>query len=572
MTDRYQIIRLISKDQLGGVYLANDTELERQIAFRNFNTSPTAEPAADWREAFSLHSAKLQALQHPNLLAVHDFAIDEDDAVIISQFVEADTISKSLLEEPLSVIDTVNMALDLLTAMQVAHNFGLIHGALHTGSVKRLPLAHGGYHYLIIDLGIKRLSSIVIGEENHLEDPVLIPPEIFGQPDAATPQSDLFMIGQLCYTALAGGHPYADQSPEQCAANYRKDRMPALDKFASGVPPQLNDWILTLIECNPNDRPASADQALARLHKIELVPPKIKKAPASITTASANQAPTITPPTVQILTPKAVPKKSKFKPKKSTLMVLLSLLILAPTIALIFWFGPMQGGGGSPAKTGSPTSPDVESTDLPTPVEPSNPATEGQPVLLPIKIINTIENRKKPVVVDVSESDTLDWLVTTGAPASSKHQKKTNGHYIQNILACNNIQEFKFIYNPIRIRIGEQNLIPRAATDTQEPQLAKIGQGWEVLLRPPAAHNGPLIVNLYITQWNCDITCEVKDQNNDLTVQLNVPRSTPGVVKIPIKIPNAKARQFFSIKILLASIDAKQGSTMGLNAIQVTKP
>jgi len=549
MTERYQIIRLIAKDQLGGTYLAEDKELERQIAFKHFDKGHGSEPASNWEDTFTQYVTLLSALLHPNLIAVHDFDIDDDHPVIITQFIEADTIAECLQRDALGVIETVNMALDLLTGLQAAHTIGIYHGAMHTGSVKRLALSHGGHHYLIIDLGWKHLSSIVMGKETHLEDPLLIPPEIFGQPDAANAQSDLFMIGQLCFTTLAGGHPFAEHTPEQCAAAYQAGEMPPLATFADNIPSELTDWISSMTMSDPKRRPASAQEAIDALQAIDFS--KVKEQPPSSSPTPTNTNPP--PPSFSQATPKAVAieKKPSRWQKKSVKVAALLIFVVALVIGLVLSSSLMQRG----EKTSSTNNTSSNKTEI---------------CLLPTKIVNTIGNRRKPVIIDLNSPNTLDWLVTTGAPAARKHTRKKNGRYNLNLQALKGIQEFEFKYNPIQFKLGDKKIIPRAATDTAHH--AKKGQGWQVTLRPQKSHRGPLIVTFYMTQWNCDIDFEITDQSTKKPMTLTVPHTEDGVFEIPIAIPNAKAGAFINIKVTIASMNSKLGCTMGLNGIQVMKP
>ena len=328
MTERYHIIRLIAKDQLGGTYLAEDKELKRNIIFKHFDKGHGSEPEPNWEDAFTQYATQLSALIHPNLIAVHDFDIDDDHPVIITQYVEADTISECLQRDSLGVIETVNMALDLLTGLQAAHAGGIFHGAMHTGSVKRLALANGRHHYLIIDLGWKHLSSIIMGKETHLEDPVLIPPEIFGQPDAANAQSDLFMIGQLCFTTLAGGHPFAEHTPEQCAAAYQAGEMPPLATFVDNIPSELTDWISSMTMSDPMRRPASVQEAINALQAIDFSKNEVKQQPPSPAPPPTNTTPP--PPSFSLATPKAVvieKKTSRWQKKSVTIAALLIFVV-----------------------------------------------------------------------------------------------------------------------------------------------------------------------------------------------------------------------------------------------------
>ncbi|NWK56364.1 protein kinase [Verrucomicrobiaceae bacterium N1E253] len=575
MTNRYQIIRLITKDQLGGVYLAKDTELEREVAFRNFSPGSGEFEIKDWEQAFTLYTERLKALQHPNVVPTFDAAVDDGDAIIINRVLETETLAEAIIEHGrFSVVETVNMAIDLLSAMQAAHEIGLYHGAMHTGSIKRIPISHGGHHYLVADFGLKYLSSLVKAEETHLEDPLLVAPELAKrgfEPDAP---SDIFMIGQLCYTVLAGGHPFAEYSAEQCAKAYRSNKIPPLKKFNSKVPADLTTWLMQMIHGNVEKRFQSAEEALNALNAIEIAQPKkdteiapeidlddtplILPHEPNTHVAAPDTAEAAITHTIKISTPKPV-RNNRLRWSVATI----AMLIIAG--GLIFWQDPFQWRSGTEKNNKEAPEEPVMAQES---EKEANANTHPEPksiTLMKRSMVNSIAKRRKPVAVPIETPRTVDWVITTGSPASQKRRQKTGGHYLQNIMETGGIQEFDFPYNPIRFLVGGKKIIPRAATDKQHH--ADIGQGWVTMLRTPPNHEGNLLVHYFITQWHCDLNIEIK--NADQTTTLKVPATTPGVFRIPIKITGAKANEFYSIKITAASKHPKEGLCLGLNGIQV---
>lgn len=538
MTDRYQIIRLITKDPLGGIYLANDTRLNQEVAFRHFNPGYNEEEAVEWKESYSRFATTLKILQHPNLIPVLDSIFSDDDAVIITQHIEAETIADSLKNGRWSSDEAEQLVIDLLSAMKAAHAMGVCHGSMHTGSIIRTSKSKENtelssdhdHRHVIIDLGLKKLSTIVTGEEHHLEDPILIAPELFGEDIQPTITGDLFMIGQLCYTVLAGGHPFANDSAKKCAKAYRRGKTPPLNQFNDSVPADLTKWIMKMISPDPRKRFASADEALREL--------KTATSPTP-TEATRNNK------NIPSLPPSSPQHFSQKKAKRYKVLAASLILIAALTTWYLF----------TPHPTTTPTIP---------------PAAQGQETattitLLPPKLINSIENRRKPVVIEIESPQTLDWIIPTDTILSGKSLKKTDGHTILSIEPCEGIREFPFPHNPIRFLVNDKKIIPRAATDQLRD--AKPGQGWKMTLRAPPNCHGPLQINFYMTQWFCDLLVEVNGPES--TSSFKVPASIPGVFKIPIFIPNAKAGEFYSIKVTATSEHPQKGLTMGLNGIQV---
>lgn len=122
---------------------------------------------------------------------------------------------------------------------------------------------------------------------------------------------------------------------------------------------------------------------------------------------------------------------------------------------------------------------------------------------------------------------------------------------------------------PVKFKAGEDELIPKAATDSKKGHKAKLDDGWEIILRVPKKHKGPLIVSLYMTQWNNDFAIAVTMPDGKEVVKLSVPKQDPGVIQIPLEIPEPKAGGFYSIIITAASSDPKKGYSMGINAVHI---
>jgi serine/threonine-protein kinase len=550
MTDRYHIIKLILKDRLGGVYLAKDTILQHEVIFRHFDVNDDETQTEHWQEAFTAYSSRLIDLRHLNLISVYDAAIEDDEAVLITQLLETTKLSDILQKNALSTKETISMAKDLLMALQESHAKEIFHGAMHTGSIERLTLENGDHRYLIGDLGIKHLSSITTGNSNNLEDPILIPPELYeenAQPDA---RADLFMIGQLCYTTLVGGHPFAQHSPEKCAKAYKNNELPPLKDFVKNIPPAFTQWIAQLTAGDSDQRPRSASEAIDSLQKCNQTPS------SNITTEKKSTSPSeIQIPPTQT-SQKSTPQLPSEKKTKGTLFK-----IIGGVAALFILVGGLILGLRS----------DTKSNQQQTSSESTNSSNSTLPTLGETKLVNSLKNFKKPVIVDIETPKTIDWLVTTGAHAATDHRKKNGGPCMLAVTKSDNFQEYKFTNNPICLRIKKTNVIPRSATNSTK-YYAQSGQGWNLTFRVPAKYNGPLTVTFYMTLSGCDITFDISDAKHQTTASLTTQSSTPGVFEIPISIPNAKAGTFYTIKTLATPHSAKQAFTIGLNGLRIEKP
>ena len=273
MADRYERINELSKGVLGTVYLAEDTMLQRQVMYRHIEQNGDSDQESrddSWRKEFAQYAGKIGAIQHPNMLAIYDMAAKDNDAHVVTQFVEGETLAERLERGALGQIGVYQMALDMLEVIHAAHEADVFHGALHTESIRRTHRASGGHRYLLVDLGLNKLTSLVKGEKVKVADPVLMAPELYDNDKEPDAKADLFMLGQLCYTALVGGHPFSDKSSEECVAAYNGQGVPALEQYVEGLDPHFSAWVMSLIDGDPEKRPVDSGEAMVKLYAIQL--------------------------------------------------------------------------------------------------------------------------------------------------------------------------------------------------------------------------------------------------------------------------------------------------------------
>ena len=566
MTDRYQIISLIEKDQLGSVYMAQDTTLQRKVVFRTFEAAQSQKRP----EGFSQYTGKLCALQHPNLLTIFDIAQNEEGYFMVTQSLEGESLVDRLAQGALNYVGVHNMACDLLDALHAAHSSGLFHGALRADSVKRLARVRGGHRYLIVDFGLDRISAMICGTHIIMADPVLMAPELVGYTQEPDSQSDLFTLGQLCYIALVGGHPYAGKSPEECAQAYRDGGLPHLSTYVQGVQQEFADWVMWLVAGSPDQRPASSQEAMQALHAIKLKAPSpnvpgVTQA-VDVPDAPDPQKPKISEP-VRVSaesSSKASPsarsskstKRSKAAgaPKGKRLMfaaagtVICLLLILI--LILVFREDSVESSTGGNAD--------------------SQPA-KTMVLMQDVQRYDLLLTKSNPVNIQFDGAKTIDWTVVTGAPASSARILMKEGAYIRNILALGEFTEFVEDKKTITYRAGGVDVQPQRGVTSSARGSAKKDEGWEVVVRIPETHQGDLVVTLYMIQSGCDFSIKVRSpQKGDQVVEYAVAKELPGLVAIPFLLSDPSPG-YYSIRILASTFDVAHGFEMGLSAILLEK-
>ena len=159
----------------------------------------------------------------------------------------------------------------MLDALSAAHSQGFIHGAITPGSILMTNRARGGHLYIILDMGLCRLAPLIQGRDSILSimaDPAILAPELFSGNTESDEKSDLYMLGNIIYMSLTGGHPFANKTSEQCML-LNKQGLPPITDYVTDVPADFVAWIEQLCRVNPAERPASVIEALQIMPKVD---------------------------------------------------------------------------------------------------------------------------------------------------------------------------------------------------------------------------------------------------------------------------------------------------------------
>ncbi|NCA82219.1 MAG: serine/threonine protein kinase [Opitutae bacterium] len=294
---RYEIRRAIGSGGGGAVFEAWDTQLRRRVAIKRWNAP---EPMLDdpegterlWREAMTL-----AAIQHPNILTIHDFGVDDEGPYVITEFVDGETLDRAVERGPFDREAFADAAQQILEALIAAHQSGLIHRDIKPQNIMRTRLASGAWQYKILDFGLARFVSrptvqSLEGNTSIYGSILYIAPEqLRHQPlDART---DIYAVGCLCYYMLSGRNAIEGDTIPELITRHLEHQVQPLSDWRPDLPPQLCDWVMKAMSAEPNDRFSSAAAALAALG--QALPGAIRKTTIRITLPGAS-SPVAAPP------------------------------------------------------------------------------------------------------------------------------------------------------------------------------------------------------------------------------------------------------------------------------------
>ena len=266
VADRFEIRELIGSGGLGDVYRAWDHHLNRAVAIKRVRMQVAQDDRKlveqTWREAMTT-----ACLQHPNIVTIFDYGIDQEGAYVVMELLEGETLEDVLLRGPLQFEDFLRFAQQSLEAVVAAHALGLIHRDLKPGNFMIARAATASlFQVKILDFGLaKYLDTPQPQSIDHLNSLMgsvhYMAPEQF-QRLPIDHRTDLYSLGCIFYEAVTG-HPAFDGETvsELIDAHLKKIPFP-MKQLRRDISPRLERWIFRLLERDSAKRPPSAAETL----------------------------------------------------------------------------------------------------------------------------------------------------------------------------------------------------------------------------------------------------------------------------------------------------------------------
>src|SRR5207237_9885335 len=151
---RYEIRSKIGAGGMGEVYLAQDTKLDRKVALKILPADVAAH--ADRMKRFVQEAKAASALNHPDIITIHE--IDETDSghFIATEFIEGETLRERESSAPLKLTESLDIATQIAGALAAAHAAGIVHRDIKPENVM---LRADGY-VKILDFGLAKLTEL----------------------------------------------------------------------------------------------------------------------------------------------------------------------------------------------------------------------------------------------------------------------------------------------------------------------------------------------------------------------------------------------------------------------------
>ena len=340
LNNRYKINKIIGKGGMAIVYDGYDTVLSRNVAIKILKDTHLDEDDKNFINSLRLEASASASLADDNIVSIYDAGTTELDGntieYIVMEKIDGNNLKDVIKNEaPLDSDRVLKYGLQITKALQTAHIEGIIHRDIKPANIlltkdDKVKVADFGIAHVSNEATITYTSSI-LGTVHYIS------PELAkGQNIDA--RSDLYSLGVVLYELATGRVPFDGDSPVSIAVMHIQEEAEPIEDINPDFNPDLIAVINKLMEKNPEDRYKTASNLLIDLNQIKngsrpesFVSSLDKSELRETKKQDFNLGKNLTKAKYE--SRKEVVEDNKFNPKKTLLIVALTILL---SVAAIF--------------------------------------------------------------------------------------------------------------------------------------------------------------------------------------------------------------------------------------------
>ena len=250
---RYVVEELVGVGGMGQIYRAHDPVLRRTVAIKLISTKlMSGADRADYIRRFRREAEAAARCAHPNIVAVYDFALHEEQPYLAMEFVSGRSLRQLLDDAPvMDVPDAIAVMLQVLDALTSAHEQGVVHQDIKPGNIMMTP----EHRVKVGDFGISKLMNVEATTVfSTIGTPSYMSPEQCRGDEIVDGRSDIFSAGAMLYEMVAGERAFQGRNVTEVSHRIQNDNLPLLPARVRSAAPRLQLVLERAMGKHPADR------------------------------------------------------------------------------------------------------------------------------------------------------------------------------------------------------------------------------------------------------------------------------------------------------------------------------
>jgi serine/threonine-protein kinase len=262
LADRYEILDELGKGGMGEAYLAEDTNLKRQVAIKVLPQQFALDQERLAR--FGREARLLASLNHPNIATIHGLEKSNAQHFLVMELVEGETLRERISKGPLPVEETLVICKQIAEGLESAHEKGIIHRDLKPSNVKISPEGR----VKILDFGIAKAFHGEAEDSDPSSAPAITdemtrPGMILGTAAYMSPEqakgkrvdkrTDIWAFGCILFECLAGKKAFNGDTISEIMASILKDEVD-WKHLPEAMPAKIRDLLGRCLSKDPTNR------------------------------------------------------------------------------------------------------------------------------------------------------------------------------------------------------------------------------------------------------------------------------------------------------------------------------
>ncbi len=275
---RFEIKSQLGAGAMGEVYLAQDTRLGRKVALKLLSSEVTGNN--DRLQRFEQEARAASALNHPNILTIHEIGVENGAHFIATEFIDGVTLRQQMKTTDLTPAEAIDVAIQTASALEAAHAAGIVHRDIKPENI----MLRRDSIVKVLDFGLAKLTEQKEAMSSNPEAETVqllrtAPGSVMGTVEYMSPEqargkevderTDIWSLGVVIYEMVAAQRPFQGETKSDVFAAILTTEPPLLSNYIETVPEELQRIVKKALRPRKEERYQSVKDMVVDLRNLK---------------------------------------------------------------------------------------------------------------------------------------------------------------------------------------------------------------------------------------------------------------------------------------------------------------